>query len=107
MAQKAAVEPVANNDDEVVYAYRVVGVAPDFFERALYATSATQQGCFKQAWTMNLLRSGHRCQLPRGFMPKGNNHFFVGRDTRPRQHRDLGQQIAADMKTFAARCFTK
>lgn len=87
--------------------YRVIGVKIDWFERALFETSSTPTGCFKQAWAMKLLRSGHRCQLPRGFVPNGNIPFFVGRDTRPRQHRDIGAQVYSDLKISAARFMSK
>lgn len=50
---------------------------PDWFECALNETSATPKGQFKQAWTMKLMRSGNRCQLPRGFV-KGRKPVFVG-----------------------------
>lgn len=35
------------------------------------------QGGFKQAWTLKLMRSGSRCELPRGFI-KVRNKTFVG-----------------------------
>ena len=43
---------------------------------ALSSTSATPQGKFKQAWVMTLLRRGHKCKLPRGFI-KGNRSHIV------------------------------
>lgn len=33
-------------------------------------------GSFKNEWTLKLLRSGSKSQLPRGFVP-GNRAFFV------------------------------
>ena len=54
----------------------VVRVRMKWLEMAMYETSATPKGGFKQAWTMKLMRSGSRCQLPRGFI-KGRT-FFVG-----------------------------
>lgn len=44
---------------------------------ALGESSVSPKGGFKQAWTMRLLRSGSKCQLPRGFV-KGRNSVFVG-----------------------------
>ena len=44
---------------------------------ALLDTAASPRGTFKQAWTMTLLRRGHRCQLPRGFV-KSQKPAFVG-----------------------------
>ena len=41
----------------------------------LSTTAQPQQGTFKQAWTMTLMRRGHKCQLPRGFV-KGNRTFI-------------------------------
>lgn len=51
---------------------------PGWFEKAIYETSAKPRGCFKQAWTMRLLRSGSRCRLPRGFFKGRKAPVFVG-----------------------------
>lgn len=51
---------------------------PNWLQMALFETSLTQKGGFKQAWTMQLMRSGSRCQLPRGFARGSKKPIFVG-----------------------------
>lgn len=54
----------------------IIRISINWFELAMYETSARPKGGFKQFWTMKLMRSGSRCQLPRGFI-KGRKPFYV------------------------------
>lgn len=56
----------------------VIKFRPDWFTRAMVDTSATPQGGYKQAWMMKLMRTGSRCQLPRGFFKGIKKPVFVG-----------------------------
>jgi len=57
---------------------QLIRIRLNWFQKALLETSSTPQGGFKQAWTMQLMRSGTRCQLPRGFVKGRKKPIFVG-----------------------------
>lgn len=59
-------------------AQAIVSISLNWLERAMYETSPTPKGCFKQFWTMKLMRSGSRCQLPRGFVKGRKKPLSVG-----------------------------
>lgn len=58
-----------------------------------------------QIWTMKLMRSGSRSQLPRGFIKGRKKPFFVGANKPHRQHKNLGQQMMADMRNAFAKAW--
>lgn len=63
---------------------KIATASVGWFERALFETSPTPRGNFRQAWTMKLMRSATRCRLPRGFGNVGP--MFVGGHTTPSTH---------------------
>lgn len=90
---------VEEREDEIVFKEL------DWLDRAMFATSVQPSGCFKQAWTMKLMRSGSHCQLPRGFLKGRKRPFFVGVRRRKLQYKSLGQQLVTDLRNdFGKKC---
>ncbi len=63
---------------------KIATVKVGWFENALFETSSTPRGNFRQAWTMKLLRSSSRSRLPRGFKKSGA--LYVGGQSAPSTH---------------------
>lgn len=83
----------------------LMNVELNWFQAALFETSPHPKGNFKQAWTMKLMRSGHRCRLPRGFI-KSKKPIFVGRATgKIKNQSRIGNMIMSDVKDTAAQVY--